>query len=119
MMRAPAHNDHMNNTPAPLKTSDLATRPADARTICEQIGVGGLMAVGARDIVDLGDGIHFFVGRGRSRKIVVKLAANDTYAVELVRFNRADFTFTSEAFVELVYADLLQDVIVRMVEAAA
>lgn len=98
-----------------IQTNQIATRPASAKELLDQIGGAMLFEINARDIIDLGDGIHCFVGKGRSRKLVVKLAANDTYAVELVRFHRADFTFTSERFLEGVYGDQLGEVIGRMV----
>lgn len=98
-----------------IMTNRIATRPASASELLDQIGRWTLVEINARDIIDLGDGIHCFVGKGRSRKLVVKLAANDTYAVELVRFNRADFTFTSERFLEGIYGDQLREVVERMV----
>lgn len=98
-----------------IQTNQIATRPASATEILDQIGRWTLAEINARDIIDLGVGIHCFVGKGRSRKLVVKLAANDTYAVELVRFNRADFTFTSERFLEGIYGDQLGEVVGRMV----
>src|SRR5262245_14164778 len=101
----------MNET---IHTNEIATRPASAQELLGQIGRWTLAEIGARDIIDLGDGVHFFFGRGRSRKLVVKLAANDTYAVEIVRFNRADFTFSSERFFEGVYGDQLGELIARI-----
>ena len=92
-----------------IHTNEIATREADAQTILEQIGRPALWAIGAKNIVNLGDGIHFNISP--SRKIVVKLAANDTYAVETVRMNRRDYSLTSEYFAEMVYADQLQDVV--------
>lgn len=99
-------------TTTTIQTNEIVTRPADAGEIVAQIGRGALFAVGARQIVNLGDGIHFNVGRGKSRKVVVKLAANDTYAVEAVRMTR-DYRFISEHFEELIYADQLQDAVLR------
>jgi hypothetical protein len=98
-------------TDTTIHTNEIATREADASTILEQIGRPALWAIGARNIVDLGDGVHFNVKP--SLKVVVKLAANDTYSVEAVRINRRDWTFTSERFEELIYADQLQDAVLR------
>ena len=94
-----------------LYTNEMPTREADAQTILEQIGRGALWAVGAKNVVDLGDGVHFNISP--SRKIVVKLHVRDTYVVETVKINRRDFTFSSEFLAEDVYADQLQDVVLK------
>lgn len=93
-----------------IHTDGIVTRDADARTILSQIGNMTLMSLGARDIVDLGCGIRFTVGRGKSRKVVVKLAANDTYSVEFVRIKQ-NFTAVSEFFAEDIYCDQLAEVL--------
>jgi hypothetical protein len=97
-------------TDTTIHTDGMVTRDADARTILNQIGTLTLMSLGARETVDLGCGVRFNVGRGKSRKAIVKLAANDTYSVEFVRLRR-DFTAVSEFFAEDVYCDMLAEVL--------
>lgn len=96
-----------------LITNNMVTRRCDARTILRQIGPMTLMACGARNYVDLGDGVHFNVLTGRSHKIVVKLAANDTYTVERVRLR--NYTVESVEHATDVYCDQLSDVVYHMV----
>jgi len=91
-----------------MHTDTLPTRTADANTIWKQIGIMNLMAVGARNVVDLGDGIRFTVLRGR-HVIVVKLTPMDLYAVEF-----ATKAGRSIEFVDGLYGDQLADVIYRM-----
>jgi len=93
-----------------IHTDGIATRDADARTILRQIGNMTLLSLGAREIMDLGCGVRFNVGRGKSRKVIVKLAVNDTYSVEFVRIKR-DFTAVSEFFAENIYCDQLAEVL--------
>lgn len=97
-----------------LQTNLIATRPCDATTILRQIGTLTLMACGARRYLDLGDGVHFNVGAGNRTKIVVKLAADDTYAVEHVKMTR-DLSARSLEYADSVYCDQLADVVYRMV----
>ena len=55
-----------------------------ASTILRQFA-RALTMIGARDIVDLGDGIHFTIPTNpykRIRKLRIVLAADDTYTVE-------------------------------------
>ncbi|MDA8332481.1 MAG: hypothetical protein M0027_15005 [Candidatus Dormibacteraeota bacterium] len=87
-----------------------ATRPADARTILRQIGDATLQNLGARQMVDRGDGLHFTVGRsaGRTlRKVVILLAADDTYTVEALKFDRRTFESTTTYEIGDVYAESL------------
>ena len=63
-----------------------------ARTILEQLGGRSFGAmVGIGQVVDLGDGVQFAVGGGSTRslgginKVVVKLAADDTYDLSFWR----------------------------------
>lgn len=74
------------------------------------------MACGARDFVNLGDGIQFVVGGGPGQprqKIIVKLAANDTYAVEHGSFRNLEWR--TLGFHEGIYCDQLSDVIYHAV----
>ena len=88
-----------------------------ANIIRQQIGVGTLMAVGARDLIALDEnngqrgGLRFTVNRTRLTRIDVRLAWNDTYTVEFVKINAR----THEARVvdsrDGVYCDNLADVV--------
>lgn len=102
----------MSTIDTTIHTDGIATRDADPQVILSQIGRMTLMSLGAREVVNLGCGIRFNVGRGKSRKVVVKLAANDTYAVEVVRLRR-DFTAVSEFFAEGVYCDQLAELLLQ------
>lgn len=88
-----------------IHTDTMATRPASAKVILDQIGPRVLMSIGARDTLDLGDGVQMAVSRGR-RKLIIKLAANNTYTLERVRL-RDDFSVVSEALSENIHADNL------------
>lgn len=71
------------------------------------------MRVGARNILNLGDGIQMDVSRG-GRKVIVKLAADDTYTVERVRIIRRTLAVTSEAFVSGVYGHAVGAAVARL-----
>ena len=88
----------------------MATRECSAATLLyDHIGRKTLDAIRAKGIVDLGDGVHFFIGqRGTRRKLVVKLGADDLYAVERVRLD-PDYIVVSEAFEDGVYCDMLAE----------
>ena len=67
-------------------------------------------------MVDRGDGLHFTVGQsaGRTlRKVVIVLAADDTYTVEALRFDRWTFESTTTYEIGDVYAESLA-LVVRM-----
>lgn len=101
-----------------IHTNEIATSPADAQTLLAQITKGVLMSLGARDIVDLGDGVHFVAGGGRGkprRKVVVKLQTNDLYVAEVVKIDR-DFNFVSEAVETDLFADMLPEALLRMAD---
>jgi hypothetical protein len=102
----------MSATDTTIRTDGIATCGADPQVILNQIGVMTLLSLGAREVVNLGCGVRFTAGRGNSRKVVVKLAANDTYAVEVVRLRR-NFTAVSEFFAEGVHADQLAGVLLQ------
>lgn len=100
---------------AELITNRMATQPSDARVLLKQIGSGVMMSVGAHQVVDLGDGIQFAIGGSAKRKLVIKLAANDTYTIERVRLLRApSFGVVSEALAEDIYAENLAEVVLRL-----
>jgi len=64
--------------------TNTTTNPEIARTILRQFPIMFRM-LGARDVVDLGNGVHFTIPtspRQRIRKLRITLAADDTYTVE-------------------------------------
>lgn len=102
-----------------LATNRMATRPADAKTLLDQIGRRVLASVGAHGIVDLGDGVHFGIGGHGTRKLAIKLATNDTYTIERVRIRRAPtWDFVSEEVREDIYAEDLSRVVLEMGDVA-
>lgn len=88
----------------------MSTRACDAKEVLNWIGNGTMMRCGARNFVSLGDGVQFDVSRG-NRKVIVKLAADDTFTVERVRLVRRTLVCTSEQFVEGIFADQLAHVV--------
>ncbi len=61
-------------------------------------------------MVDRGDGVHFTVGQsaGRTlRKVVILLAADDTYTVEAMKFDRRTFESSTTYKIDGVYAESL------------
>ena len=95
-----------------LITARMATRPCSVAELLAQIGPGVLMSIGARQVVDLGDGVQMAVSRG-GRKLVIKLAANDTYTIERVRLIRGT-SVISEACTQDVYAEDLPAIVRRL-----
>ena len=88
------------------------TRKADAGTILKQIGGNALAEVGARNFLNLGDGLQMQVGHGSAlRKVLVKLSADDTYIVQAVKFNRRTFKMTWTYDMTDVYCEALAQVV--------
>ena len=105
-------------TSTTIHTNEITTRECDAQTLIAQITKGILMSLGARDIVNLGDGIQFVAGGGRGnprRKVIVKLQSNDLFCAEIVKINR-DFTFVSEAVETDLFFDMLPEALLRMAD---
>ncbi len=91
---------------------DRATRPADAGVILRQIGGNALADLGARNFLSIGDGLQMQVGHGSLlRKVLVKLAADDTYIVQAVKFNRRTFAMTWTYDITDVYSEALAQVV--------
>jgi len=98
-----------------IRTNEMATRPCSAQIILrDHIGNGVLMSCGAHGFVSLGDGVQFSIGpTGKHRKLVIKLGADDLYAVERVRIGR-DFTVVSEAFEDGIFCDMLAERVLEL-----
>lgn len=87
----------------------------------EQIGIGNLMAVGAREFTrDTPNGIMFKVGskRGKLEKLVVRLREDDTYSVQYVRLNTKNYKFEANETLEGVYCDNIGRVVRTMGDRA-
>lgn len=81
----------------------------NAKVALRQVGGAVLARVGARGFVASEDAVWFFVLRGRSRKILIRLNANDLYDVEVWRLRKGEAT--REWRVENVYADSLGETV--------
>jgi hypothetical protein len=77
-----------------------------AKTIQAQLG-GALVMLGAKNLVALSDSLQFNIqGSRKGNKIVIRLAADDTYTVELWKIRVPDFKKVAE--VDGVYVDALK-----------
>lgn len=93
--------------------SGRPTRDADAQTILNQIGAGARMNLGAREYVDLGDGIRFTIGRGSRRKVEIQLASDDTYSARIVRMKNVTYQPVTEWSQDNLYAEDLSEALIR------
>lgn len=84
----------------------------DHQETLRQIGQDALMFTGARNYVAGTDRLTFNVGRGNAWKVVVILAPDDTYTVELWNINMRKVEFTRKWVCEGVYADNLAGTVV-------
>lgn len=86
-----------------------------AKTIAESLGGGTLFMLGAKNLVDHGDGLSFRV-RGSKKPLAnyvkITLDPSDTYTVEFKRLGRApNFKVFDVADYSMVYVDMLHDLI--------
>ena len=82
-----------------------------ARTILNQLGGNRFVAMtGAKQLVDLGEGLQFRIGRNckKVNSVVIKLNGNDLYDVEFYNIRGINFTKKSEA--KNVFCDQLADI---------
>jgi len=92
----------------------VSSRKCSAAIIKQQIGVGVLMSCGARDFLDLGDGLRFTVGpTAAHRKLTIKLTWEDLYAIERIRRPRGQVEYISEAFTDGVPAENLAETVLH------
>ena len=88
--------------------------PEIARTIIEQLGRGTLFMLGAKNLVDHGDGLSFRIrGSKAANYVEIKLDAGlDLYNVEIKKIGRApSFKVKDVASHKGVYADMLHELI--------
>lgn len=83
-----------------------------ARTILAQLGGSRFTAMtGARNMVDLGDGLRFDLPRGaknRANKVAVRLTAADLYDVQFMHFNRSTLDCKTVGEQSGIYAEDLR-----------
>lgn len=84
-----------------------------AKTISESLGGGTLFMLGAKNLVDHGDGLSFRVrGSKRVNYVKITLDPSDTYSVEFKKIGRApSFKVTEVSDFSMVYVDRLHDLI--------
>jgi len=91
------------------------TNPEIARTILRQIGGNmALTMIGAKNLVDTGEGVSMKIGRNAKRvtHITIRLTADDLYVVDFIRVGRAPkFTTDLVANFSGVYAEMLRELI--------
>jgi len=80
-----------------------------------QIGIGNLMAVGAREFQrDESHTIMFKVGNKPYTKLIIKLEADDTYSVRYYRMSPKTYKALVDEKVEGVYAENIGAVVRKM-----
>lgn len=90
----------------------------DIQLTKQQIGIGNLMAVGARDYFTDGPAkFGFKVGsaRGSTKAITITLEASDTYTVKFTAMSNRTYRITETEEVSDVYADQLGQIVYSMV----
>ena len=82
--------------------------PTIAATIAQQLGGMNRIAAmtGARDFIDMGNGLKFKVSGGRW--VTVTLGSDDLYAVTVHKMNRRTFEVAILGEAAMVYADSLR-----------
>jgi len=92
------------------KTND----PMIAQTIIDQLGKGALYMFGAKDLLDLGNGLQFRIrGSKRANTIMIELDQGaDLYNLRILKIGRAPgYKITEVANVSGLFADQLRPVI--------
>lgn len=83
----------------------------DPQVLLQQIGIGNLMAVGARKFVRYGSRVCFFVGPTRQhRAMSITLTPADTYDVRLYVCTTGETLDTAED----IYCDNIGEVVRRL-----
>lgn len=100
----------MNNTTTQTET---VRDPMIANTILKQVGRRALFVLGAKNLLDLGNGLSFRVRGSRTvNYIEITLDANDTYSFRTAKIGRApNFKVSNDSTVDGVYCDMLHSLI--------
>ncbi len=96
--------------------------PQIAQTIKQQIGSGSLYMLGAKDLLDLGNGLQFKIrGSRKANTITITLSADDTYQVKISKVTGGRWSNKKMEFSPLkekvvgdhsgVYVDALRSII--------
>ena len=88
--------------------------PAIAETIRQQIGRKALFMLGAKNLIDVGNGLSFRVRGSRTvNYIAIELdAGTDTYSVRTAKIGRApNFKVSNDQTATFIYADQLHSLI--------
>jgi hypothetical protein len=85
----------------------------DINVLKNQIGIGNLMAVGAREFVRDENSLMFRVSRGM-QKLIVTLEPDDTYSVRYVKMKARTYEVVADETVAGVYADNIGAVVRRL-----
>jgi hypothetical protein len=88
--------------------------PQIAQTIINQLGRGALYMLGAKDLLDLGNGLQFRIrGSRKANTIMIELDQGaDLYNVRILKIGRApSYKITEVANVSGLFADQLRPVI--------
>jgi hypothetical protein len=91
----------------------MTNDPQIAQTIIDQLGRGALYMLGAKNLVDLGDGLQFRIrGSRKANMIKIQLDGADLYNVMIIKIGRApSYKVTEVAHVSGLFADQLRAVI--------
>lgn len=88
-----------------------------AQTILTQLGGRRFLAMtGARDLVASETSLAMRLPIGKARNLRIELAADDTYTVKSLRWNRTNLQYGITAIASGVYADSLRDVVEGMTD---
>jgi hypothetical protein len=106
----------MNSTRSTPTVMDVPHAEAiDAQTVFAQIGQPTMLRVGAVDLMFSADYVQFDMTMGRAkRRVVIVLAGDDTYSVEVGRTVKPAYAWRSIAVHHGIYGDRLSDVVDSM-----
>ena len=88
----------------------MTSNPIIASTIIDQLPRMAFTMMGAKDLVDMGNGLRWRVGRNAKRvtHVQVTLNASDTYDVATYRSTKRGLDYVLMADVRGVYVDALR-----------
>ncbi len=90
----------------------MKSNPEIARTIIAQLGNLTLSMLGAKNLINLGNGLRFDIkGSRKVNKIAITLSPDDTYTVTFYKFNRRTLDCPTVAEYDDVYVSMLCDLI--------
>lgn len=90
----------------------MTTSTSTAQIILSQLGGSRFCAMtGAKDLLDLGNGLRFRIGRNAKRitHVEIVLDPSDTYTVRFYRITKRGLDVELVRELDLIYADNLRD----------